>query len=516
MPVTNSEQQTTAGSQQVVASATGNVLSQKRFPANFTLLTESETGSVDGLANSFLPANVGHNDRASEILVNGLRDSAANAAQESAKPRLRSDIPTADFITTSSFKTGSKMLIKIEPSNRDQSFNDYKGVLTFDKFSLQNVAEVDSERYQLQETFEDFVLFSFGRQPRVWTFQGVVMNGPNDRDTSFADELIQNYEEYYRATKTTEQESVAYITYEDIIIEGTIVNLTVVRNAQNPALVNVTITVVIHSRNIVGQVLRDGVQNLNIADLLVTTGQVDPVTGQLVSVVERVQPPAIEKAPPNSNDLRSSVAEAQGDLQQLQQESADLNAQRAAAAAAVEENGQREAQALADEQQATQDRAAAEAEVVDPENPTPDEQAAIDEAAAAETQAQAAQTQARASGQAAAVAQEELEEEIAAVDAEQQDLIAKSETLVATAASSSDSPFAGDEVLCATRVATGEAIFVADLLSGSSGNLSSEQIAGLSVESEIVAQGSGFCTVSFTAFGPEGEILQSRTATYAL
>ena len=86
------------------------------------------------------------------------------------EPRSPQSVPTADFISTTSYKKNAKLIIRVIPT---ASLGDPKDVgnvqitgkvepeLSFDKFSLQAVSENDDERYQLHETFDDATLFLF-------------------------------------------------------------------------------------------------------------------------------------------------------------------------------------------------------------------------------------------------------------------------------------------------------------------------------------------------------------------
>lgn len=212
-------------------------------------------------------------------------------------------VPTADLITHTSYKKDSKLVIRIVKSpiaaadkgNSEGRQEDSDPNFYFDRFSLQSVAESDDERYQLHETFESATLFLFGRRPRIWTYQGIVLNGKRplvpdyltgDANKSareaflyrynmdFANELLRRYENHYRGTRTVETNSRAYVLYDDTVVEGTLLNMIAVRNTSIPGAVNVTFSLVVHQRGWVGSSLID-TQEQTLAKILEGKGRGD-------------------------------------------------------------------------------------------------------------------------------------------------------------------------------------------------------------------------------------------------
>lgn len=286
----NGKIQTPGSSPQVVASATNASLQSKVAPPN-TLKTAP---SLEDPAPSLMPEATELNAPVTRTFVDGLREQAADAMAESKKPRLRQDIPTADLITRGSFKVGTKLLIRIVPSTQG-NISDYVPELTFDAFSLQSVTEPDGERYQVHETFEDEVVFLFGRRPRVWSLQGVVVNGPRAleaqgpesaedeekrlaQDMDYANRLLADWDDFYRGSKAVELRAKTYITYDDSVIEATLLELTMVRNNQMPSVVNATLTFIVHQRAFLGQEVREGLTAPNLADLIAKTQAGGPFT----------------------------------------------------------------------------------------------------------------------------------------------------------------------------------------------------------------------------------------------
>lgn len=242
----NSEVSARADQPTIVSLALSSVMNQLRF-TEFIEKVPTQTVAI-----SYLPSSIGLLSDDSHRLVTDLQEAATTAAEEKNKSRLRQEIPTADLVTSGAFKVGSKMIIKVEPSRKNSVRSEYVPNLTFDRFSLQAIAEVDEERYQLHETFASEVLFVFGRRPRIWAFQGIVLNGRDGDGMNFATQLLQDYEDFYRGTKSVELRASTFILYEDVIVQGTLLSLTASRNSQVPGAVNVTLTMVVAERAFIG------------------------------------------------------------------------------------------------------------------------------------------------------------------------------------------------------------------------------------------------------------------------
>ena len=298
--VTTTKSETTAGSDTVVATVAESQLQQMNHPdsvqtsssldASRAFVTETASGRSLGTQSttSAMPAGTDLNAPALLATPSGLRIKSMSEINSRMIKRLRQEIPTADLVTSGSYKINSKLLIKIVPSPKATALGKYVPQLTFDAFSLQSVAESDAERYQLHETFENFVLFLFGRRPRIWTMQGIVANGRRAPDATgeesddeeqrrlsldmdWANTLLQDWEDFYRGSKSVEMGAQTYLAYEDSVVEATLLELTMVRNAQLPSAVNSTLTFVVHDRTFIGQEYRDGFTAPNLAQLIEDT-----------------------------------------------------------------------------------------------------------------------------------------------------------------------------------------------------------------------------------------------------
>lgn len=97
-------------------------------------------------------------------------------------------------------------------------------------FILTGVNEERSEKFQAMSTFGPTYGFFFGENPRFVTYSAVLLN---TADFQWEVEWWYNYENYLRGTKLVERRSRVYLTYDDVIVEGYIMNAATSKQAQN-------------------------------------------------------------------------------------------------------------------------------------------------------------------------------------------------------------------------------------------------------------------------------------------
>jgi hypothetical protein len=315
--------------------------------------------SPNVLATSAVPAKTQLGADATKISVVDTKRTKTGL-QLAKEPQSLQSRPTADDISTTSYKKDAKLVIRIIPSpsvgskkkNKSKAQSEVDPAFYFDKFSLQSVAESDEERYQLHETFDSATLFLFGRRPRIWTYQGIVLNGrrpeipafllgdsqtvKNEREKyllrynmDFANELIRRYESHYRGTQALALRARSYIVYDDTVVEGTLLSLVAVRNSSIPGAVNATITVVVHQRSFIGTSLTDtGEQTLKqlvngeVRDLEVSN-IVPPAIGAARDTYKQVKA-RFDKNQDGVVDAQEYAAVLQKDKEAIEREQAQL------------------------------------------------------------------------------------------------------------------------------------------------------------------------------------------------
>ncbi len=307
---------------------------------------ENVLSSASRLASSVFPDAVDLNAPAAVSAAIFLEEQARSALEIANQPRPIEAISTADYVRHTTFKTNSKCVIRIVPSGSMGKVRDASGVersvkdasLFFDKFSLQSTVEDDTERYQFFEGMEGETLFLFNRKPRVWTFPGVVLNGTRPTippslqapgqesvkkryierlNMDFADELMRKYEQFYRGTQALKLRMHAYISYENVIIECTLLSMTAMRNQAIPGAVGISLTVAVHDRSWMG----DGLTLTEDETLtaLIATAEQRQFLGNAVPPESVVAAPvSIDQLSARSRENSTEVLEAQEKVASLE------------------------------------------------------------------------------------------------------------------------------------------------------------------------------------------------------
>jgi hypothetical protein len=87
----------------------------------------------------------------------------------------------------------------------------------YSNFIMQRLDESRQEKSQILETFGDSYVFFFGERPRIINVSGLLMN---TLDFNWRTEFWYNYENTLRGTKLVEQNARMYLQWDDIIVEG--------------------------------------------------------------------------------------------------------------------------------------------------------------------------------------------------------------------------------------------------------------------------------------------------------
>lgn len=101
----------------------------------------------------------------------------------------------------------------------------------YSNFILQQVQEQRVEKQQIIETFGEDYIFFFGERPRIMTFTGTLLN---TRDFNWKNEFLENYERYLRGTRLVEQNARLYLYFDDLVIEGYLVQSNVNYSSDMP------------------------------------------------------------------------------------------------------------------------------------------------------------------------------------------------------------------------------------------------------------------------------------------
>lgn len=106
-------------------------------------------------------------------------------------------------------------------------------------FLLQSVQETRQEKFQAITTFGAPYGFFFGEQPRMLSCNAVLLN---TADFQWEAEWWENYDQYLRGTRLVDRGARAVLTYEDVVIEGYLVQASTTKSEPNVWAVNLNFT----------------------------------------------------------------------------------------------------------------------------------------------------------------------------------------------------------------------------------------------------------------------------------
>jgi hypothetical protein len=107
--------------------------------------------------------------------------------------------------------------------------------LRYSNFLLQQIVEDRQEKFQIMETFGVPFIFFFGQRPRVYQMSGILLNS---LDFQWRAEFWANYDSTIRGTKLVERHARAVLSWDDIMVEGYILQARAVENTAQPYHVN--------------------------------------------------------------------------------------------------------------------------------------------------------------------------------------------------------------------------------------------------------------------------------------
>lgn len=100
-------------------------------------------------------------------------------------------------------------------------------------FILTDVSESRQEKMQVIETFGDHYTFFYGEKPIVLQCSGVLIN---TQDFNWKNEWWYNYNNFLRGTKAVEHRSRVFLGFDDVLVEGYIMNCSAQYSKDQPNL----------------------------------------------------------------------------------------------------------------------------------------------------------------------------------------------------------------------------------------------------------------------------------------
>jgi hypothetical protein len=96
----------------------------------------------------------------------------------------------------------------------------------FSKMLIEQVREGEEEYLQIVKTFESFKIFFFGEKPQIIQISGKLLNSKNH---DWYNDFYFTYENYLRGTRCVENNAKAYLQFDDVLVEGYIINFNTVK-----------------------------------------------------------------------------------------------------------------------------------------------------------------------------------------------------------------------------------------------------------------------------------------------
>lgn len=104
----------------------------------------------------------------------------------------------------------------------------------YTNFILQSVQETRMEKHQIVETFGEPYIYFFGESPRFLDVTAVLVDS---NDFNWYAEFWQNYDQFFRGTRSVELGARTYLFYDDNIVEGYMLNATARKTSESPLMV---------------------------------------------------------------------------------------------------------------------------------------------------------------------------------------------------------------------------------------------------------------------------------------
>lgn len=111
---------------------------------------------------------------------------------------------------------------RMDSSKSFKQFEEETNIIPpYTRFFLQNTSHANQEKYQIVQTFRDFKIFFYGKQPVIKNYSGYLLNAKNQ---DWMQDFEYVYENYLRGTKSVELNALTYLTFDNVIVEGYVIN----------------------------------------------------------------------------------------------------------------------------------------------------------------------------------------------------------------------------------------------------------------------------------------------------
>lgn len=117
-----------------------------------------------------------------------------------------------------------------------KSFTNGVPSITVNQFILTSTTEASQEKYQIFQTYDEDFLYLFDRNPHIYTYGGVLVNG-DDRDGlnfNWRNRFQAQYDSTLRGTKCVDTGAEAILRYGRVERHGYLLNCQMSEDARNP------------------------------------------------------------------------------------------------------------------------------------------------------------------------------------------------------------------------------------------------------------------------------------------
>ena len=124
-------------------------------------------------------------------------------------------------------------------------------------FFIQSIQTPKQERVQILETFTTSWIYLFGQMTPIYTFSGMLLNyqgsfASADDSHNWATDFMKVYDEQLRGTKDVEKGGILEMVFDNVIVQGYMLNSNLMRNAATPYGVPFSFSLAIVSEKYMG------------------------------------------------------------------------------------------------------------------------------------------------------------------------------------------------------------------------------------------------------------------------
>lgn len=155
----------------------------------------------------------------------------------------------AEYYRDELFQDRNIGLFHKEPSQATITIQigDQAPLVVTNEFLLTSISEASQEKYQIFQTFDDDFIYFFDRNPHIYNYGGMLVNGAEhgtapaagtsgtlDGVFEWKNRFQSLYENALRGTKCVENNARAILVYENVVREGFLLNFGMTEDARNP------------------------------------------------------------------------------------------------------------------------------------------------------------------------------------------------------------------------------------------------------------------------------------------